>query len=207
MKMCTASLMLLCLTLAVVSASAQQIVYDNGPLNGTVDAWTINSGYVVSDSFSLNFSGTINGVWTGGWLLPGDYMTSLDWSVTSSENGGTVYGSGTATNLENQFISTNQYGYDCYHITWYFNSFDLNAGTTYWLNLQNAVTEGGNPAYWDENSGPSSASESAVGTIPSESFQIIGTPSSGSTPEPGTIALFGAGVLGLAGIFRRRLKL
>lgn len=44
----------------------------------------------------------------------GDVMTSVDWSFTSSSNGGTVYGSGTASglNLADQFISINQYGYD-----------------------------------------------------------------------------------------------
>ena len=49
----------------------------------------------------------------------------------------------------------------------------LNAGT-YWVNLQNAVVNTGDPVYWDENSGPSLASESSVGTIPSESFTILG---------------------------------
>ena len=28
------------------------IIYNNGPVNGTTDAWTINFGYVVSDSFT-----------------------------------------------------------------------------------------------------------------------------------------------------------
>jgi hypothetical protein len=27
------------------------VLYENGPVNGTTDAWTINFGYVVSDSF------------------------------------------------------------------------------------------------------------------------------------------------------------
>src|SRR4029079_4809561 len=28
-------------------------IYDDGPINGTVDAWTINFGFVVSDSFPV----------------------------------------------------------------------------------------------------------------------------------------------------------
>ena len=54
------------------------------------------------------------------------------------------------------------------------------SGTTYWLNLQNAAVPSGDPVFWDENSGvgcggtgcPSQASESALGTIPSEAFTI-----------------------------------
>ncbi len=49
-----ASLSLLALCLAAVPAFAQTDLYDNGPTNGTVDAWTINFGFIVSDSFTLN---------------------------------------------------------------------------------------------------------------------------------------------------------
>ncbi len=81
------------------------------------------------------------------------------------------------------------------------------------MTLQNAVTTQGNPLYWDENSGPSQAEESALGTIPSESFQIIGftdstatTNTSSTTPEPGTIMLFGTALIGVAGALRRKLR-
>ncbi len=39
------------LALAASPAFAQQDLYNNGPINGTTDAWTINFGYVVSDNF------------------------------------------------------------------------------------------------------------------------------------------------------------
>ena len=48
MKLRIATLTILCLALAAIPALAQ---YDNGPINGTTDAWTINFGYVVSDTF------------------------------------------------------------------------------------------------------------------------------------------------------------
>jgi hypothetical protein len=68
----------------------------------------------------------------------------------------------------------------------------LDAGT-YWLTLQNAVVSDGDPAYWDESDGPSSASDDSVGTMPGESFTLLGSGSSGSgtTPEPEVILLFG----------------
>jgi hypothetical protein len=111
--------------------------------------------------------------------------------------------------------STNQFGYNVCTESGSFASQSL-AGGTYWLNLSNAVVNDGDPVYWDENSGPSSASQNTVGSIPSEAFTILGggssssstsssTSSGTSTPEPSSIMLFGSGVLGLAGILRRKL--
>ena len=51
MKLSIASLTILCLA-AVLPASAQ-VLYDNGPIIGDIDAWTINFGYIVSDTFTL----------------------------------------------------------------------------------------------------------------------------------------------------------
>jgi len=72
--------------------------------------------------------------------------------------------------------------------------------------LQNGSVPNGDPVYWDENSGPSSASENQIGTIYSEAFTINGTVNgTGSTPEISSILLFGTGVVGLAGVLRRKL--
>ena len=210
MRMRIASLAVLCLALAAIPAMAQ---YDNGPINGTTDAWTINFGYIVSDTFTAE-SSSVTGFSFGVWEFPGDVMTSVQWSITSSENSGTTYGSGTASGsgLSDTFISSNQYGYDIDVIKVTGLSVGVTNGSTYWLNLQNATVPSGDPVYWDENSGkgcggtgcPSMASESAVGTIPSEAFTINGG-SSGTTPEPSSIMLFGSGILGLAGVLRRKL--
>ena len=51
MKLRIALLAILCLALALVPAWAQNWSYDNGPINGTTDAWTINFGYIVSDTY------------------------------------------------------------------------------------------------------------------------------------------------------------
>jgi hypothetical protein len=189
--------------------------YDNGPINGTTDAWTINFGYVVSDTFQTAANGTLTSFSFGVWEFPGDTLTSVDYSVTSGENSGSVYGSGTASGaaLTDKFISTNQYGYNVDQITYSGAEIAIVSGTTYWLNLQNAAVPSGDPVYWDENSGagcggtgcPSKASESAVGTIASEAFTINGGGGTGTTPEPSSIMLFGSGILGLAGVLRRKL--
>ncbi len=196
-----ASLTILCLALAAVPAFAQGMG-NNGGINGTTDAWTINFGYVVSDTFTLATNSTLTGVTIGVWEFPGDVGSTIDYTVSATENGtGVGLDGNTVTDV---FISTNQYGYDI--DTWSFNTggVPLSAGT-YWLNLANAVVPSGDPVYWDENSGPSSASESSVGTIPSEAFTWSYNSGTGTTPEPSSFMLFGSGILGLAGLLRRKL--
>ena len=67
-------------------------IYDNGPINGNTDAWTINFGFIVSDSFNVTYNGTvITGMSFGAWLFSGDTLTSVEVSITSGENSGTSY--------------------------------------------------------------------------------------------------------------------
>ena len=208
-----ASLSLLALCLAVVPAVAQT-VYSNGAINGNTDAWTVNFGFVVSDTFNVtNNNTTITGGSFGMWLFSGDTLTSAELSITSGENSGTSYFDQTV-NFTQGSCTANQYGYNVCQENTTFSGPTLNAGT-YWLNLQNASVPSGDPVYWDENSGGSQASENSVGSIPSEAFTVLGTSSSTtstststtgtSVPEPSSIMLFGSGILGLAGVLRRKL--
>jgi PEP-CTERM motif len=209
----------LCLALTAISATAQ-ILYDNGPVNGTANAWQISDGLIVSNSFRCcrvdsgpsGGAAMLAGFDFYAWVLasPDDTPKTVDWSITSLENGGTIFGSGTV-DLTSQLLFTNGFGYDIFKET--ANVVDANiilGSGMYWLNLQNATTENGNTLYWDQNSGvgcmspgcPSEASSNEVGTIPSESFDIFGP--GGATPEPGSIVLLGSGMLVLAQA--RRLK-
>ena len=211
MKIRITSLVLVCLTLAVVPAVAQTI-YSNGAINGNTDAWTINFGFVVSDTFNVTNNNTpVYGASFGMWLYSGDTLTSAELSITSGENSGTSYFDQTVNFTQGACVA-NQYGYNVCQEDTTFNGPTLNAGT-YWLNLQNASVPSGDPVYWDENSGTSQASENSVGSIPSEAFTLLGYASSttststtgDSVPEPSTIMLFGSGILGLAGVLRRKL--
>ena len=156
---------------------------------------------------------TVNGITFGAWLFPGDSLTSAEVSITSSEFGGTSFFDQTVNFTAGACNSNGSFNV-CAE-TGSFSGVALNAGS-YWLNLSNAVSAAGNPVYWDMNSGPSLASESSVGTIPSESFTILGSGSTTAThhhhhhhgtttPEPSSIMLFGSGILGLAGVLRRKL--
>jgi len=209
-KLPTASLSLLalCLIVAAVPAMAQT-VYSNGAPAGNTDAWTINFGFIVSDTFNVTNSGTtITGGSFAMWTFPGDTLTSAELSITSGENGGTSYFDQTV-NFTQGACTGNQFGFNVCQENTTFSGPTLNAGT-YWLNLQNASVPDGDPIYWDENSGPSQASENSVGSIPSEAFTVLGsstttTTTTTTTPEPSSIMLLGTGVLGLAGVLRRKL--
>jgi hypothetical protein len=213
MKTSSALLLYLGLTVGLaVSALAENEIYDNGPINGTTDAWTINAGFAVSDSFTVSSSSaSITGLTFGGFMLPGDVLQSVEISITSNEFGGTSYFD-QVVSITQADCFANQFGYDICHQEATFNGPTLQNGT-YWLNLSNAVTNDGDPAYWDENSGvgctspgcPSSASENSVGTIPSEDFTLYGNSTGSGTPEPSSVLLFGSGVLGMAGMLRRKL--
>jgi len=237
MKLRMACLAIVCLALGTLPARTQ--VYDNGPINGNTDAWTINFGHVVSDTFVAPHPGYGFDFQFGVWESPYQVgpcalyvcgtsgpVLSVQWSITSGENSGTLFGSGTASgsDLTDKFISYNQYGYYIDLVTVTTDGGGLTPGSTYWLNLQNANMLGGGPVYWDENSGqgcksngcPSMASDNEVGTIPSEAFTIStgdcsggrgssGGCAPGGAPEPSSIMLFGSGILGLVGILRRKL--
>jgi uncharacterized repeat protein (TIGR03803 family) len=167
------------------------IIYDNGPINGRTDAWVFNSGFVVSNTFTITGGGPVAGMSFGAWLEPGDTLQSAEVSITSSEFGGTSFFD-QSVNFTQSGCVTNQDGFNVCTETAIFSGPFLNAGT-YWLNLNNAVTSLGAPVYWDENSGagcqspgcPSLASSNQVGTIPSESFSMLGECTAEDKPPTG----------------------
>jgi hypothetical protein len=196
--------------------AAAQTVYENGPINGNTDAWTINFGFIVSDSFTISGgSTTLSGLSFGAWLFAGDTLTSAEVWITSQPDGGTTYFNQTV-NFTGSGCAMNQYGFNDCEETGLFSGPTLNNGT-YWLNLENASVPSGDPVYWDENSGigctsegcPSEACEgNCEGSIPSEAFTLQGTSSgTGTVPEPASLVLVGGGFLAVIETLRRRFYL
>jgi hypothetical protein len=205
---------LLPLALVCATAAPAQTLYENGPINGGIDAWTINFGFGIADSFTVSGgNGTVGGLAFGAWLTPGDVLQSAEVSITQFPFSGTTYFD-QIVNFTQSACSLNNFGLNVCTETGMFNGPALNNGE-YWVDLQNAVTSGGNPVYWDENDGigchspgcPSEGDNGGIGTLPSEAFTILGTATgTGSTPEPSSLLLFGGGLVASFGFARRRLR-
>jgi hypothetical protein len=197
-----------CLLLAVAPVMADTILYSNGPYNGTNDAWTINFGFSVSDSFNVGSDPHVKSLsfvyWDSSAPSPSsDLLTTVDMQLGTTSFGGSTQ---TLSGGTNTFLSTNQFGYSLYQADFSFTDIPwVGAG---FITLSNACTNSGcsvsTPIYWDENSGPSTAYENTLGSIPSEAFTLSGTRDT-TTPEPSSIVLFGSGILGVFGVLRRKL--
>jgi hypothetical protein len=211
LRVASLSLLALSLTLATVPALAQSDVYDNGPVDGQDLGWTINFGFTVSDSLILSRDSDVTGMQFWAWLIPGDTLTSVEVQLGAAAFGNEFLDQTVSVTASNCF--SNQFGYNVCDETANWTGVALSAGT-YWVTLGNASVPSGDPAYWDQNSGLSQAQENTIGTIPSESFTILGfqsstttgTTSTGTTPEPSSVLLFGSGFVGLAGVLRRKMK-
>jgi hypothetical protein len=203
MRTASWALVALCLTLASAPAMAQTL-YENGPINGEVDAFTINFGFVIDDSFYISTpTAQVGGISFGAWLFPGDRLQTVEVSITSDIDGGTTYFD-SIVNFTQSGCFMNNFAFNVCTETGSFAPVTLNNGTFY-LNLMNAVTADGNPVYWDENSGvgchsqgcPSMAYPDNFDPIPSEAFTILGTAQTSTTPEPSSLILFSSGAVAL----------
>jgi hypothetical protein len=185
MRILSRLLLAFCLALTAIPAAAQFEIYDNGPTDGSTDAWTINFGLMATNSFTLGTASAVDGLDFAAWLIPGDVLQTVEVSISSKPFFGTTYFDQTVSFTQSGCVS-NQYGYNICTESANFSGPSLNAGT-YWLTLRNASVNTGDPVYWDENSGPSrsldccangypggTTSARAVGTIPSESFTLLG---------------------------------
>ena len=199
MKVLATTAAAVALALAGAPCAQAQALYSNGPINGTINAYTINFGYAVTDSFTLTSTSDLQSVNFGVWDTAGDTATSVDWAITTAPFGGTTLFSGTSA-VSSMFQYSNLYGYDINADTFSLGSLGLGAGT-YYLELSNAGSQNGDAIYWDENNGPSTAYDSTLGLVGSESFTINGTLV--AVPEPAALAIF---ILGLTAVVHTRRR-
>ncbi len=194
-------------------------LYDNGGTNVPNNTWYIGGAGEVSDSFTLAQSSTVQAFSFGLWVWSSelanytDGTRTVNWSITSSPNGGTSFGSGSGVGLSGSLVFSNP-GAVLYQEPISTGDISLAAGT-YYLNLGGVTNSSGSvDTYWNESDGPSTAflkSGSAETEITSgvastfgscatpgtsgdcsQQFTISGLANTSSVPEPGTWLLTGA---------------
>jgi PEP-CTERM motif len=195
------------------------VVFDNYPLNGTIDAFEIGGGGGVSDSFTLISGAAVNGVNFAVWNEPGDQVSTIDWSIGSAPFGND-FGGGTAS-VTNNFDFTNGFGFDINSDSISFGDIALAPGT-YYITLTNGVATNNDAFYWDENDGVGTpdgagilAFDNDLGPLSGTNCGGVGSGNNGNcaqsfqitadtVPEPGTLGMLGAGLLLAAGGWRRK---
>jgi hypothetical protein len=217
-------------TLAAREAYAGSIVYDNtnGDKNNFfVNAWPIDSGFAIANSFTFGSDTKVDGVNFWIWAQDKIPLTSVDWAVVENTGSSgdypfddTVVASGAGINPASTYVGSTIF--QVYKESFATGDVLLSANTTYWLILQNGMTSDGVQLSvdWDQSDGPSTAYFNVNGTSSpsfsntiggcanfagggptcSETFELLGT----SVPEPGTRMLLGPGLLSIAGLLRRR---
>ena len=226
MKLRLASLSLLTI-LCLASTGFAQAIYNDGGIDGNDNAFFItgpnNPNFLgsvqdLSNGFIAAASGVPGSLEFGEWLASGFTPSSIGYELGTTAFG-TDVGVGTvALNSGNShFLFTNADGYDVYDITVEITSAEMTAGNEYWLSLSNASDSQGNNSTeaWDipngGSGGPATCNFRQSGTnfgdcgLGGESFTLGGC-CPPPVPEPSSIMLFGSGILGLAGILRRKLK-
>jgi hypothetical protein len=204
------------LLLCGVGQASADYLYDNGPINGTVNAYGIGVGSnALSNSFTLATASNLTNVQVGLWVDNGATPATLDWSLGTTPFGSNI-GFGVVAPA-NTFHNSHSFGNSVWTV--FASTFPLNnelSSGTYWLTLKNAQASDGTAVYWDLNFGPSSAlvsipsassSQSGpYGSEPSESFQIFGSETV-TSPEPSSLAMLVIGMASLAGFCWRRRSL
>ena len=206
MKVIFAAVIAVGLVGGLVSHASGSTLYTDGAVNGTLGGYAIDSGYETSDSFVITGPSTVTGVDFGAWTTPGVDAKSVDWTISSDKlGGGSVYGQGKGNLTDTLLVSSNA---DSYRVdSDYFSTgpVDLNAGT-YFLTLDGGSVSSGVIA-WDANVGPSKAYESYSGvtsSVYSESFDILGTATAPSTPEPSGSIPIAIGICAIGVLVARR---
>jgi hypothetical protein len=198
------------------AASADPIVFQNGELSGQNTGAQIyvdpdTGPQAVSDSFSLSdqtkLSQVILGLWTSFAGEPATLMWSIGTSAFANDRG-----TGTAA-LSNELVYSYPDGDSKVYRSTFGLDVTLDAGS-YWLTLSNATSTDPSDGFvgWDINGGPSQAyylNNSGTGTLDSEFFALQGTvvetgPVTSPVPEPASLAIFAAGLMGMGALRRRQ---
>jgi hypothetical protein len=213
---------LVCLSLltafAVSAPAFADTLYSDGPVDGNTNGFFIDgpvSGpymQTISDGFIASLSGTVGVLDFAEWVPTGSTPTSVSWMLGTSAFGSDI-SSGSVGTVTSTFLFSNTFGYDIYSDEVTGLSGSLVAGQTYYLTLGGANDSFGSQYdAWDVDEGPATCTFAVDGAPVGDcgdggetfSLSTSSTPPP-STPEPGSLLLLGSGILGMAGVVRRKL--
>jgi len=171
------------LLLFTVPVHGQTVLYDNGP-DEDIGYYRVNFGAATTNSFALAQEATVtNVVLTIYDVDDRNFPEHLKWTITTEPFGGSVLGTGFVglSRLQPPYLT--RFLFFAWKTGFQVPSLTLPAGTFY-LQLQDVVTEWDTWAFWAESGGPSTAYHSEVGpsndgvrlaaqTV-SESFVVMG---------------------------------
>ena len=216
-RLALASLAALLLLVAAPAFAAQVLVYAQNPdFLGLVASQNDTSGtfgaYATAyDNFTLGSATNINLVyWAGGYFNPQSQGTITAWTVSfyadnAGQPGGLLSTFNIAGNANETFVQNDVLGDPIY---FYHTgiSFNAAAGTQYWLSV---VPDVAFPPQWgwtSSSTGDGISYQDFFGhrlTNPTDLAFALYTQQT-TTPEPGSLMLLGIGVLGAAGMLRRK---
>lgn len=173
---------LVIIALLAIPAVAQQTLYNNGS-DGDIGYYHVNFGSAVTNSFELSQAATITSVtFTLYDVDDRNIPQHLKWTITTAPFGGDVKGSGFVdlTRLQPPYLT--KFLFFAWQMSFPVPKLALPPGT-YYLQIQDVVTQWDTWAFWAESSGGSSqAYYQAVGEngagmvspVASETFVVLG---------------------------------
>jgi hypothetical protein len=197
MRSVSLSLLTICL-LAAVPALADTLLYTSGPYNGTVSDYNIKTPFAVSDQFTVPGASAIDSLSIVYWDHSSTvFLSTVDMAISSSALPGS--GFETLTPTSQTIVGTSINGFYLVEADFTFTSIDWSGAG--WLTLDNATIGTGGSVGWDVNGTSLTAESSSLGNIDGETFSLDGE----LVPEPSSLLLLGSGLLGMAGMLRRKL--
>ncbi len=215
------SLCLLALALCTMPAMADTLYSNFGSGNSVYNCctgWTVSgtgtigTSFISANEFQVTAGGSVGEIDVAVGLVVGPDSFYLDIDADNNGTPGAVLAS-----FSNLNSNGNNFGSCCaFTSITGISGLNLSTGTNYWMVIGPSSTTSATWEAWnfsnsatgtDEYSTDGGKTWNSNGSQPQGAFQILsGGGGTGTTPEPTSLLLFGSGVLGVIGVFRRKMK-